>query len=175
MEASKNGRPREFFTWNQFTDPYTPDGKKTPVVQCTHCKGQPCAAKLVRLRTHLGRCDKFRRSTEMSEYTRFMTTNNFATEENLIKLYGPGYAISAEGVKFSSNVYGPCSTSERSQTTVSGTPATEKSHKDVVDEDGVSTEMGARTSCLVRRKREHHFFLDSFRQFKPSLGLSDSF
>ena len=109
--VGKNGRPREHFTWNQFTDPWVPDNKKFPVAQCIHCKGQHLAAKLTRLRNHLARCDKFRRNTDKSNYTSFMISNNFSTEINLIKLYGPGYAISAQGTKLSGEMYGPGSTS----------------------------------------------------------------
>jgi hypothetical protein len=94
MVLGKSGRPRDQFTYDQFTDPSKPTGKRTLLSGCEHC-GQKVSYQIKRLRNHLSTCNRFRTETEPAEYTKFMVERDFATVSDLVGMYGPSYALPA--------------------------------------------------------------------------------
>eukprot|EP00957_Ditylum_brightwellii_P046817 3553606-Ditylum_brightwellii.AAC.1 len=67
----KRGRPKDDFTFEQFSAPVIQGGKKTAVVHCKHCNKK--SSYLVRrCRDHLSTCDKFCSSLHPPLFTNFM-------------------------------------------------------------------------------------------------------
>ena len=91
--AMKRGRPKDDFTFEQFSAPVIPGGKKTAVVHCKHCNKK--SSYLVRrCRDHLRLCNKFCSSLHPPLFTNFMVQYAYADESTVVATCGKDYRLS---------------------------------------------------------------------------------